>query len=69
MGSSAGGHLAVLSGVVDGVDPDERPTAVMGLGAQTDFTAPHIVRRLLVREPVFTYHFSVVVIGRILVRI
>ncbi len=43
MGSSAGGHLAVLVGVHDDVPDELRPTATFGIGAQSDFTAPHIV--------------------------
>ncbi len=43
MGSSAGGHLAVLVGVHDDVPRELRPVASFGIGAQTDFTAPHVV--------------------------
>ncbi|MEM7698542.1 MAG: SMP-30/gluconolactonase/LRE family protein, partial [Verrucomicrobiota bacterium] len=41
IGSSAGGHLALLSATRPAPEI-ERPNAAIGLGAQTDFTAPHI---------------------------
>jgi acetyl esterase/lipase len=42
VGSSAGGHLAVLAATDNRSAPAERPNAAVGMGAQTDLTAPHI---------------------------
>ncbi|MEM1293777.1 MAG: SMP-30/gluconolactonase/LRE family protein [Verrucomicrobiota bacterium] len=42
IGSSAGGHLAMLSATHPDVEALERPNAAVGMGAQSDLTAPHL---------------------------